>query len=1210
MRSIGLHALLALCLLVLPENSVYGQCSGNCSYWPDPGTIKVSGLEETGPSGYPLLKIDQDGQVVGDAVIEFLNKKLPKCTLDPEDTSTIYGGGTGCGFDESELGDGLSFSWSAELGSADSPGIITGGAMDSTNYISTYGESIRLRSNQAGVFRTSGVYKVIRSFESRECRFDRDCPSRETSVRIEVERVFTTASNAKICFSLPADLEASELAAANQKYMAETVGIDGCGAHGGLSGEYRYPPTPELVLCGASSPLPNSIAIYGTNEYCNLQDYYFEKLGSTDDDWVTISETEELTGLDSLIPAAGESVLIRRQDLRNDQWSPTNTLTITTISKPTVRITPEVQSLCILAPATPLTLVEPVVSPYPVTYQWQVLDDGSFRNVGGATSSSFTSTAGNGGTYRLRVRLDDEDPNSACGRDLFSDEVSVIRNDDATVYARDADGDGFPATDATGEIRILCESIEGWVYAGLRIDCDDTDPAVHPENLWYVDNDGDGVPNLDRSELSCTAPTPTSIRAVDVGNLGDDCNDNDAEASVETDWYRDLDGDGYGEFPAVAFCSDPGDEYKRLSELVDSTPDCDDNDASWNPGTVWYRDGDLDGYGNQSDTLTGCTAPEGYFRAEDLALTTDCNDSAALYGVRERYYVDADGDGYPAANADGGVRSRLRCGPNANFPVAASELISVELADCDDTDSDVHPGVLWYPDRDGDGLGDSYTEFGRGFAACEQPALEAVRNRRDCDDYDGEIGECPVFERSDLALSLNETSLASEMTRRLGNFGTEDFTLELWLQTENEERQYLFSKGLHPQESNRWALALARGRPEFTIETVQGETMEVTADVNVADGRWHHLVIRRTGLRYSVFIDGREETTEILDSAVELGDDFERLSVSSGDLQRYVGLVDEVRFWSVARTTREIELALHGTLSGDEEGLEAYWQFEEAIEAQFPEDLVVTVIPDAMDGFHLAFLDAELVPSTAPIGPATSEFAELVPGVTEDELTFGDVPLEIDNAQIDGEQASVVATEIAELPTGAEGLPGVAATEAYYVLSMLDVGAQEVVGDLLADVGPPSTPGPKGAALTTEFRLYSRDRLGQDDWQAIASTRTNLDGTVAFRGMRLVTAQYFITAQEVTVEGPLFRRGDADGGGSVDLTDAVRTLVYLFSGGATPPCLDAADTNNSGQVDIADAVSLLNYLFIGGPPPASPGPMTCGADPAGASLGCEEYTGC
>ena len=78
---------------------------------------------------------------------------------------------------------------------------------------------------------------------------------------------------------------------------------------------------------------------------------------------------------------------------------------------------------------------------------------------------------------------------------------------------------------------------------------------------------------------------------------------------------------------------------------------------------------------------------------------------------------------------------------------------------------------------------------------------------------------------------------------------------------------------------------------------------------------------------------------------------------------------------------------------------------------------------------------------------------------------------------------------------------------------------------------------------------------------------------------------------------PRFRRGDVDGNGTLELTDAIRVLGFLFLGGSEPDCMDAADADDSGfPVDISDAIYSLTYQFLGGPEPLPPGPTTCGPD--------------
>jgi hypothetical protein len=79
---------------------------------------------------------------------------------------------------------------------------------------------------------------------------------------------------------------------------------------------------------------------------------------------------------------------------------------------------------------------------------------------------------------------------------------------------------------------------------------------------------------------------------------------------------------------------------------------------------------------------------------------------------------------------------------------------------------------------------------------------------------------------------------------------------------------------------------------------------------------------------------------------------------------------------------------------------------------------------------------------------------------------------------------------------------------------------------------------------------------------------------------------------------PLFRRGDCNGDASIQLTDAVFMLNWLFKGGTEPSCVDACDADDNGAAGLTDPIIILNYLFRGGGEPASPGPKACGEDPS------------
>ncbi len=155
---------------------------------------------------------------------------------------------------------------------------------------------------------------------------------------------------------------------------------------------------------------------------------------------------------------------------------------------------------------------------------------------------------------------------------------------------------------------------------------------------------------------SLSGTAPNLIYSPNAGYIGTDnftfkandgtCDSNTATiniaicSSTPGTYYRDADGDGYGDPGTTAQdCSLP-------SGYVTDSTDCDDTDNTVYPGapelcdgkdnncdgatdegvsfTTFYRDADGDGYGNSSITTQACSAPWGY-----VAAGNDCNDTDA-----------------------------------------------------------------------------------------------------------------------------------------------------------------------------------------------------------------------------------------------------------------------------------------------------------------------------------------------------------------------------------------------------------------------------------------------------------------------------------------------------------------------------------------------------------------------------------------------------
>ena len=164
-----------------------------------------------------------------------------------------------------------------------------------------------------------------------------------------------------------------------------------------------------------------------------------------------------------------------------------------------------------------------------------------------------------------------------------------------------------------------------------------------------VDADGDGVTD----DEDCDDTDATAYPGAD--EVCDEV-DNDCDGSIDedpldgSDWIPDSDGDGYGDpygTPQSA-CSQP-------TGYTDNTKDCDDTDASINPGAdeycdgidtdcngveddahavdaqMWYLDADDDGYASPLIGAVSCTAPSGYIAAPADGVY-DCDDDDPKIG--------------------------------------------------------------------------------------------------------------------------------------------------------------------------------------------------------------------------------------------------------------------------------------------------------------------------------------------------------------------------------------------------------------------------------------------------------------------------------------------------------------------------------------------------------------------------------------------------
>ena len=235
-----------------------------------------------------------------------------------------------------------------------------------------------------------------------------------------------------------------------------------------------------------------------------------------------------------------------------------------------------------------------------------------------------------------------------------------------------------------------------------------------------------------------------------------------------------------------------------------------------------------------------------------------------------------------------------------------------------------------------------------------------------------ETGE--VTEGTALILDGNSSFVEIESTDVLNNI-TQQATISVWIKPTNFPNRYapIIFKGDERRSnfSHRSYILYLRENGQIQIASApngQGQKSFYTQSDTIQLNKWYHIagVINAKRNTMQLFINGVEvgktdfkgrESFYKSRKPLRIGWTYEEARPTQSP---FVGFIDEVRIWNVARTEAEIRADMNTELTGNEPGLAAYWKFDEATDG-----IVADMSPNQNDGRLMG--SAKLGPYTRPI---------------------------------------------------------------------------------------------------------------------------------------------------------------------------------------------------------------------------------------------------
>ncbi|HCD36748.1 MAG TPA: hypothetical protein DEQ23_06970, partial [Chlorobium sp.] len=161
-----------------------------------------------------------------------------------------------------------------------------------------------------------------------------------------------------------------------------------------------------------------------------------------------------------------------------------------------------------------------------------------------------------------------------------------------------------------------------------------------------------------------------------------------------------------------------------------------------------------------------------------------------------------------------------------------------------------------------------------------------------------------------------------------------DYTISAWVKpADTALNQSIFYARENTADEKYLDLCVnSDGTLTFIVRTIYSDTQgSVTSTVRVDDGRWHNVTAVKSGSVHTLYIDGVSAGMFTLgENPMQL--DYFYIGASRTDsnniAQFFNGRIDEFRLWDKALSASELRDTMMRSLTGNESGLAAYYNFD------------------------------------------------------------------------------------------------------------------------------------------------------------------------------------------------------------------------------------------------------------------------------------------